>query len=119
MRGVGAQRVTNTPSSPTEGSAATAIDDLANFRAMLSLLANGQEDDAHQQLDSLQERDSSSPFARVGAQVWDQYGMTAQLRPACAQAQQQIATQLGPTIATLQGVGVVVDAQSLCSVPQT
>jgi hypothetical protein len=113
------QRVTNTPPSPTEGSASTAIDDLAHFRAMLSLLADGQEDDAHQQLDALQERDASSAFARVGAQFWDQYGMTSLVRAACAQTQPQIASQLGPTIATLQGVGVSVDAQTLCSVPQS
>jgi hypothetical protein len=86
---------------------------------MLSLLAEGQEDGAREQLNALQERETNSPFARVGAQVWDQYGMTAQVRSACAQAQAQIASQLGPTIATLQGVGVSVDTQSLCNVPPT
>jgi hypothetical protein len=44
--------------------------------------------------------------------------MTAQLRGACAQLQPQVASQASSTLTTLQGAGVTVDAQTLCSVPQ-
>jgi hypothetical protein len=44
--------------------------------------------------------------------------MTGQLRGACAQLQPQVTTQAGPTLATLQDLGVAVDAPTLCSVPQ-
>ena len=43
--------------------------------------------------------------------------MTGQLRGACAALQPQVASQAGPTLATLQGLGVTVDAATLCSVP--
>jgi tetratricopeptide (TPR) repeat protein len=112
------ERVVNTP--PTQGEAATAtaaIDDFARFRGLVTLLADGREDEARTDLDELQKRDASSPLARLGAQLYDQYGMTGQLRGACAQLQPQVTSQAGPTLATLQGLGVAVDAPTLCSVP--
>ena len=36
-------------------------------------------------LAELQKRDPSAPLARLGSQLYDQYGMTGQLRGACAQ----------------------------------
>ena len=112
-------RVVNTPPNQTEAAAATvAINDFARFRGLVTLLADGREDEARIDLQELQKRDPSSPLARLGTQLYDQYGMTGQLRGACAQVQQQVATQAGPTLATLQGLGVAVDAPTLCSVPQ-
>src|SRR5207302_9874089 len=94
-----------------------AIDDFARFRAMVTLLADGREDEAKTDLQELQKRDPSSPLARLGSQLYDQYGMTGQLRSACAQLQPQVSNQAGPTLATLPGLGVAVDAPTLCSVP--
>jgi len=112
-------RVVNTPPGQTEAASATAaINDFARFRALVTLLADGREDEARTNLDELQKRDPSSPLARLGTQVYDQYGMTGQLRGACAQLQPQVTSQAGPTLATLQGLGVAIDAPSLCSVPQ-
>ena len=84
---------------------------------MLALLAQGREDDGRAHLDALQKRGPNTPLARLGNQLWDQYGMTGQLRSACAQLQPQVATQAGPELATLQGLGVSVEPQTLCSVP--
>jgi tetratricopeptide (TPR) repeat protein len=111
-------RVVNTPPNPAEAPAASAaINDFARFRGMVTLLADGREDEARIDLQELQKRDPSSPLARLGSQLYDQYGMTGQLRGACAQLQPQLASQAGPTLATLQGLGVAIDAQSLCSIP--
>jgi hypothetical protein len=110
-------RVINTPPPSGEPAALTAaINDFAHFRLMVTLLADGREDEAHTHLDALQTRDANAPFARLGTQLWDQYGMTGQLRGACAQLQPQIASQAGPVMTTLQGSGVSVDPQTLCSV---
>jgi hypothetical protein len=112
-------RVVNTPPPASEGAAATAaIDDFARFRAMVSLLADGRDDEARAELDELQKRDPTVPLARLGNQLYDQYGMTGQLRGACAQVQPQIATQAAPTLTTLRGLGVNVDPATLCSPPQ-
>jgi hypothetical protein len=111
-------RVTNTPPAQSEGASATAaINDFARFRGMLTLLADGREDEARTDLAELQKRDPNSPLARLGSQLYDQYGMTGQVRGACAQLQPQVTSQAGPTLATLQGLGVAVDAPTLCSVP--
>ncbi len=111
-------RVLNTPPTGESPAARSAIDDLADFRAMVALLANGREDDGRAHLDALQKRDANAPLARLGNQLWDQYGMTGQLRGACAQLQPQVVSQAGPQLATLQGLGVTIEANTLCSVPQ-
>jgi hypothetical protein len=110
-------RVLNTPPTGEPADTRAVIDAFAHFRAMVTLLAAGREDDAHAQLEALQQADASAPLARLANQLWDQYGMVGQLRGACAQLQPQIASQAGPTLAALQALGVSVDAQSLCSVP--
>ena len=46
--------------------------------------------------------------------MWDQYGMTGQVRSACAQIQPQVASQAGPVYAALRADGVTVDAGNLC-----
>jgi hypothetical protein len=84
---------------------------------MVTLLADGREDAARTNLAELQKRDPNAPLARLGTQLYDQYGMTGQLRGACAQLQPQVTSQAGPTLAALQSLGVIVDAQTLCSVP--
>jgi tetratricopeptide (TPR) repeat protein len=112
------ERVVNTPPASSETAAASAaITDFAYFRGMVGLLAESQEDEAKAQLDALQQRDPNAPLSRLGSQLWDQYGMTGQLRGACAQLQPQIASQAGGVLATLQGLGVAVDGPTLCSVP--
>jgi hypothetical protein len=112
-------RVLNTPPSPTEAATATAaINDLADFRSLLALLSDGREDEARTHLDALQKRNANGSLARLANQVWDQYGMTGQVRAACAQAQPQVATQGAQILATLQGLGVAnIDATTLCSLP--
>jgi tetratricopeptide (TPR) repeat protein len=108
------ERVINTPPAGEPAQTATAITAFAHFRAMVSLLAAGREDEARSHLDALQETDPNAPFTRLASQLWDQYGMVGQLRGACAQLQPQIASQAGPTLAVLQGAGVTVDAATLC-----
>jgi hypothetical protein len=112
-------RVVNTPPGTAETAAATsAINDFAWFRGMVTLLADGREDAAKLAHDALLQRDPTAPLARLGDQLYNQYGMIGQLRGACAQLQPQLATQAGPTLATLQGLGMAnVDAATLCSVP--
>jgi hypothetical protein len=112
-------RVVNTPPGTAEAATATsAINDFAWFRGMVTLLADGREDDAKTAHDTLLQRDPSAPMARLGDQLYNQYGMVGQLRGACAQLQPQVPTQAGPTLATLQGLGMTnVDAATLCSVP--
>lgn len=119
LAGAGAlyERVVNTP--PTgEGAQQTAvIDDFARFRATVSLLATGHEDQAKTQLDALQKADPNSAFARLGAQLWDQYSMVGSARGACSQLQPQIAAQAGASLQALQALGVSIDAQALCKLP--
>ncbi|MCA1644947.1 MAG: hypothetical protein LC797_05555 [Chloroflexi bacterium] len=113
------ERVVNTPPSQGEVSVASAaIDDFAHFRGMVALLADGREDEGRAMLQDLQKRDPNAPLARLGSQLYDQYGMTGSLRAACVQLQPQVATLAGPTLATLQALGVTVDAPTLCSVPR-
>lgn len=111
-------RVINTPPAPGEDAAtAAAVQDFADFRGMVALLAAGREDEARARLDDLQSRGAGSPFARLGAQLWDQYGMTGQLRGACAQVQPSVATQAAAPLAVLAAAGVTIDASAMCSVP--
>jgi hypothetical protein len=111
------ERVLNTPPTGETQAQTAAVNDFAHFRGMVAALADGREDQAKAQLTTLQQADANAPLARLAAQVWDQYGMVGSLRGACAQVQPQIAAQAGPTLQALQGIGVNVDAQSLCSVP--
>jgi hypothetical protein len=111
------ERVLNTPTSGETAETTSAINAYARFRDMVALLANGNEDDARADLDALQQADASAPLARLGSQLWDQYGMVGSVRGACAQLQPQIASQVGPTLSTLQGAGVRVDPKTLCSPP--
>ena len=113
------ERVVNTPPSPSEtAELRSAIDGFARFRAVASLLASGREADAREQLDALQQRDQVAPFARLAAQLYDQYGMTGQLRAACAQLRPQIESQAGPALAALQAAGVAINLATLCGPAQ-
>jgi hypothetical protein len=113
------ERVLNTPPTGEQTAQTAAINGLAHFRAIVALLATGSEGDAHAQLDALQNTDANAPFARLAMQLWDQYGMVGSVRGACAQVQPQVASQAGPTLQMLQAMGVSVDAQALCSVPNS
>jgi hypothetical protein len=114
------ERVVNTPPASGETAAASAaIVDFAHFRRMVTLLADGREDDARAELEALKQRDANAPLSRLGDQLWDQYGMTGQLRGACAQLQPDVASQASGVLNTLQGLGVSVDAPTLCAVPQS
>ena len=96
----------------------SAINDLAWFRGMVPLLANGQEDSARMNLDA--------PPTRPGGTARSA-GRPA-LQPVRhdrrgARRVRSVATSGGdaggPTLATLQALGVTnVDATTLCSVPQ-
>ena len=107
------ERVINTPPTGEQPDLASAITQFAHFRAMVTSLADGQEDQAKTHLDALQ-KDPNAPMAKLGAQLWDQYAMVGALRGACAQIQPQVATQAGPTLTVLQAAGVTVDGATLC-----
>jgi hypothetical protein len=109
------ERVINTPPTGEAATTIMAINDFAYFRDIVALLADGREDDAHTQLEALQQADANGAFPRLANQLWDQYGMTGTLRGACAQLQPQVASQAGGTLNALQTLGVSVDAASLCS----
>jgi hypothetical protein len=111
------ERVLNTPPTGEAQEEQRAIDEFAGFRAIVSLLATGKEDQARSQLDAMQKADPNAPFARLGNQLWDQYSMVGGVRGACSQLQPQAASQAAPTLQTLQGVGVNVDAADICKLP--
>jgi len=111
------ERVLNTPTTGEAAPTTSAINQYARFRDLVTLLADGREDEAKAQVDALQQADASAPFARLGNQLWDQYGMAGSLRGACAQVQPQIAAQAGQTLATLQALGIKADPGTLCGVP--
>jgi hypothetical protein len=113
------ERVLNTPPTGEPATTTAAINDFAYFRDIVTLLADGREDDAHTQLMALQQADANAPMTRLGSQLWDQYGMVGQLRGACAQLQPQVATQAGATLGELQTLGVSVDPATLCVVPSS
>jgi hypothetical protein len=115
------ERVVNTPPTSDEStspSASATVTAFAHFRAMVAYLANGEEDLARAHRDALQQTNSSSAFADLATQLWDQYGMVGAVRGACAQLQPQIASQAAAELRTLQDLGVRVDVATLCSVPQ-
>jgi hypothetical protein len=110
-------RVLNTPATGEAPAVSSAIDGLAHFRAMVALLGAGEEARAREHLQALQERDATAPFTRLSAELWDQYGMTSDLRSACAAVRPQVRSQAGAMLAMLMGAGLTVDPDSLCSVP--
>jgi hypothetical protein len=111
------ERVINTPPTAGESAAATvAIEDFAHFRAMVALLAAGNEDDARTHFEALRGREPSAPLPRLADQFWNQYSMTASVKAACAQLQPQVASQAGPVLSTLQSLGVSIDSTSFCGV---
>jgi hypothetical protein len=111
------ERVANTPPAADEqAAAAAALTSFAQFRAMVTLLAAGEEDQAREHLDALQDRDANAPLTRLASQVWDQYGMTGSVRAACAQAAPQMASQGASVLTALQAAGVSVDANTLCGI---
>lgn len=107
------ERVINTPPTGEPRDTTLAIDDFARFRAAVSLLSQGNEDEARTQVDALQRDDPNSALARLAAQLWDQYGMIGGLKGACNQIQPDIASQAGPTLTALKALGVS-DTGNLC-----
>jgi hypothetical protein len=105
------ERVVNTPPAAAEP---PLIDQYAHFRAMLALLAAGDEAQARTHLEALQSRDASAALARMAAQVWDQYSQTGQLKAACAQLQSQSAAQVTQVVSALAPLGLTVSATTLC-----
>jgi len=112
------EQAINTPASAEEStSVSAAIDGLAGFREIVGLTAAGREDEAHRRLTLLAARDPGAPLARLAAQFWDQYGMTASARAACAQLAPQVDTQAGAVLATLSSLGVDIRHDELCALP--
>jgi hypothetical protein len=111
------ERVLNTPPTGESATVTAAINGFASFRDVVTLLADGREDDAKAQVDALQQADATGAFTRLAAQLWDQYSMVGAVRGACSQIQPQITSQAGPTLRALQAAGVSVDPATLCSVP--
>ena len=112
------ERVINTPASENESPmTSSAIDGLARFRQLVSLAAAGREEEARWRLMPLVDRDPDAPLARLAAQFWDQYGVTASARAACAQLAPQVETQAGLVLRTLSALGVEILHDELCVVP--
>jgi hypothetical protein len=111
------ERVVNTPPGSEEAAAAAVVvTNFAQFRAMVAQLAAGNEDEAREHLDALQDRDANAPLTRLATQIWDQYGMTASVRAACTQAAPQMASQGGAVLSALASVGVSLEGSSLCGI---
>jgi hypothetical protein len=112
-------RVVNTPPATSESPDLTrAVDDLARFRALLLLASAGNDADARAELASMQQDDPNGALTRLAAQFWDQYGMTAQLRAACAALRPQLGVAEA-TFTTLAAAGASVRADALCTSPGT
>ena len=108
------RRVLGTPPRPGETRATQdAVEQYARYREVLSQLLLGREDQARSQLRQLEERLPDAPFTRLAAQLWEQYGMTADVRAACASVQAQV-EQVRPVLEVLGQAGVVVDAATVC-----
>src|SRR5262249_28580948 len=100
------ERVVNTPPAPGDNPLLT---DFADFRALVAQLALGDEEQAQNHRDALQQRDANGVFSKLANQLWEQYSMVGALRGACAQLQPQVASQAASAITTLQGLGVTID----------
>jgi endoglucanase len=112
------EQVFDTPASREESAVmSAAIDGLAGFRAIVGLTAAGREEEAHRRLALLTDRDPEAPLARLAAQFWDQYGMTASARAACAQLAPQVDTQAATVLQTLGSLGVDIRHDELCVLP--
>jgi hypothetical protein len=110
-------QVARTPPSDAESPPlATGIGDLSRFRALIALASIGQEDSARHRLDLLVDGDPGSPMARLAAQFWDQYSMTASVRAACAQLAPDVEPQAATVLATLASMGVEIRHDELCVV---
>jgi len=113
------ERTFNTPPDVAESpSVSAAITEFAEFRAMLALVLLKREQDARERLGALEERGMDSPIARLASQFWEQYSMTVDARAACANVTPQVASQAGPTLATLREAGVSIAPEAVCSVPR-
>jgi hypothetical protein len=112
------ERTAATPPADQESVAiSAAIDGLAGFREVVGLTAAGNEEEAHQQLTSLVERDPDAPMARLATQFWDQYGMTASARAACAQLEPQVDSQAAEVLQTLGSLAVEIRHDEVCVLP--
>jgi hypothetical protein len=111
------QAASAVPSEEESDAISSAIDGLAGFREVVSLTAIGDEEQAHQRLELLLDTDASGTFARLAAQFWHEYGMTASVRAACAQLAPQVDTQAGALLKELDSVGVHIRHDELCVVP--
>jgi hypothetical protein len=112
------EQAINTPASEEESaSISAAIDGLAGFREIVGLTVAGREDEARGRLAFLAQRDPEAPLARLAAQFWDQYSMTASARAACAELAPQVDTQAGVVLKTLESLGVRIQHDELCVLP--
>ena len=108
-------QVLETPASGEESSTmSTAIDGLARFRRLVGFTTIGDEDQAAHELASFVEQQPGAPLARLAAQFWDQYGMTASAGAACAQLAPQVDSQAVLPIQTLNALGVKIRHDELC-----
>jgi len=111
------EQVAKTP--PSDGESPTisaAIDGLARFRRLVGLTTIGDEEQARRELASLVADESDAPLSRLAAQFWDQYGMTASARAACAQLAPQVDTQAAGVLKTLSSLGIKLQHDELCVV---
>jgi len=108
---------TTSPSEQESQPASVAISGLARFRALVALTSLGEEDRAHAELQALLATDANAPLARLAAQFWDQYGMTARPRAACAQLGPAVDSQARAVLDTLASLGIKMQHDELCVVP--
>ncbi|MBI2756803.1 MAG: hypothetical protein HYX52_08845 [Chloroflexi bacterium] len=112
------QQLLGTPATPGDPAPlSAAILGQATFGNVLALLALGREDDARRLVDAARSRAASDPFARLAAQLYDQYGMTGDLAAACASVNQQAGPLLAEAARALDAAGVALAPDRPCVVP--
>ena len=77
----------------------------ARFRLVVADAVVAQEDDARATLEELRHLDAATPFPRLAAVFWDGYGMTADVRAACARVTRIVEADPLPVLRAMNGWG--------------
>lgn len=93
-----------------------AIQGIAVFRSVLSLVLAGHGDQANTILSDAQHQQPDNPYVLLASQFLDQYGMTGHAASACTQVQSAAAV-VAPSLARLTDLQPGITPQTLCQVP--
>lgn len=108
----------NAGDSPAESpSLAAAVSGYARFRAILALIASGEEQGAAGAVQQVRADDPTDPFTPLVSELWEQYSTTADLAGACAAIAPTIPSQVGPALGELQNTDAAIGTASLCTLP--